>query len=72
MCVTETRFDSSRRRSSLKEVVDFMQDKLTNYDEVLKACKEIEHVGEDGRSFNLFVKKTQLHRIFISFPNPIS
>ena len=51
MCVTETRYDSSRRRSSLKEVVDFMQDKLTNYDEVLKACKEIEHVGEDGRSF---------------------
>ena len=42
-------YDQGRRRSSLKDVVDFMQDKMTVYDAVYKACKEIEMVGEDGK-----------------------
>ena len=54
-CSVDDAFASSRlsprvgrRRSSLREIVDFMEDRMTVYDAVLKACKEMELVGEDG------------------------
>lgn len=40
---------ATRRRSSLKDIVDYMADRMTAYDAVFKACKEIEMVGEDGK-----------------------
>ena len=42
-------FTQGRRRSSLKDIVDFMEDQMTVYDAVFKACKEMELIGEDGK-----------------------